>query len=234
MSRKLTRHIKTRHKDVQRVKNALLMKRERRIIEFQKIRREGIRLYNEREASKKHPVFQGERKPRKYKKLTQCSACLAFLSRRFFSLHKKSCRIVNDCLVVPLPVTQGVIPGSRKLSKNFILKVLSTLRNDELGTICRKDEFILYIGSKLFSARSYKTEKMATVLKSVRTEMRTLAHLYRAFVSLEGVTKTYGNIVDMFLRENFDYLCGHNYNKRRQVYEIRSPAKSILYSFEYS
>ena len=207
MSRKLTRHVKTRHKDVQRVKDALVMKKERRIIEFQKIRREGIRLYNEREASKKHPVFQGERKQRKYKKLTQCSACLAFLSRRFFSLHKKSCRIINDCLVIPLPVTQEVIPGSRKLSKDFILKVLSTLRNDELGTICRKDEFILYIGSKLFSARSYKTEKMATVLKSVRTEMRTLAHLYRAFVSLEGVTKTYENIVDMFLRENFDYLC---------------------------
>ena len=204
MSRKLTRHIKTWHKDVQRVKNALLMKRERRIIECQKIRREGIRLYNEREASKKHPVFQGERKQRK---LTQCSACLTFLSRRFFILHKK--RIVNNCLVVPLPVTQGVIPGSRKLSKNFILKVLSTLRNDELGTICRKDEFILYIGSKLFSARSYKTEKMATVLKSVRTEMRTLAHLYRAFVSLEGVTKTYGNIADMFLRENFDYHCDY-------------------------
>ena len=108
------------------------MKKERRIIEFQKIRREGIRLYNEREASKKHPVFQGERKQRKYKKLTQCSACLAFLSRRFFSLHKKSCRIINDCLVIPLPVTQEVIPGSRKLSKDFILKVLSTLRNDEL------------------------------------------------------------------------------------------------------
>ena len=88
MSRKLTRHIKTRHKDVQRVKGALLMKKERRIIEIQKIRREGICLYNEREASKKHPVFQGERKQGKYKKLTQCSACLVFLPRMFFSLYK--------------------------------------------------------------------------------------------------------------------------------------------------
>ena len=58
--------------------------------------------------------------------------------------------------------------------------------------------------SKLFSVRSYKTEKMASVLKSVRTEMRTLAYLYRAFVSLEGVTKTCENIVDMLQRENFD------------------------------
>ena len=32
MSRRLTRHIKTRHKDVQRVKGALLMKKECRII----------------------------------------------------------------------------------------------------------------------------------------------------------------------------------------------------------
>ena len=45
------------------------MKKERRIIEFQKIRREGICLYNEREASKKHPVFQGEQKQRKYRNL---------------------------------------------------------------------------------------------------------------------------------------------------------------------
>ena len=40
MSSKLTRHIKTQHKDVQRVKDALLMKKESTIIEFQKIRRE--------------------------------------------------------------------------------------------------------------------------------------------------------------------------------------------------
>ena len=48
---------------------------------------------------------------------------------------------------------------------------------------------------------------MATVLKSVRTEMRTLAHRSRAFVSLEGVTKIYESIVDMFLKEKFDYFC---------------------------
>ena len=125
-----------------------------------------------------------------------------FYGKHFLAYTKRSCRIINDCFVVPLPVTQEVIPGSRKLSKDFILKVLYTLRNDELGTVCRKDEFILCIGSKLFSARSYKTEKMATVLKSVRTEMRTLAHLYRTFFSLEGVTKTYENIVDMSLRED--------------------------------
>ena len=85
----MTRHIQTRHKDIQRVKDALVMKKERRIIEFQKIRREGMRLYNEKEGSKKHPVSQGERKQGKYKKLTQCSACLAFLWKTFFSLHKK-------------------------------------------------------------------------------------------------------------------------------------------------
>ena len=87
------------------------------------------------------------------------------------------------------------------------MKVLPALRNDELGTICRKDEFITCTDSKLFLARSYKAEKMGTVLNSVHAEMCTIAHLYPAFVLLEGVTKTYENIVDMFLRENFDYLC---------------------------
>ena len=70
MSRKLTRYIQTRHKDAQRVKDALVKKKEHRIMEFQKIRREGVR--NEKEASKKHPVFQGERKQGKYTKLIQC------------------------------------------------------------------------------------------------------------------------------------------------------------------
>ena len=87
------------------------------------------------------------------------------------------------------------------------MKVLPALRNDELGAICRKDEFITCTDSKLFLARSYKAEKMGTVLNSVHAEMCTIAHLYPAFVLLEGVTKTYENIVDMFLRENFDYLC---------------------------
>ena len=102
MSIKLTRHFETGHKDVEVVKDALLIKKEFRIIEFKKIRQEGICLYNERKASQKNPVFQGEWKQRKYKKLTQCSACLAFLSRWFSSLHKKGCRIINDYyLIVP-------------------------------------------------------------------------------------------------------------------------------------
>ena len=159
MSRKLTRHIQTRHKDVQRVKDALVMKKEHRIIEFQKIRGEGICLYNERETSKKHPVFQGERKQRKHKKLTQCSACLAFLLRRFLSLHEKSCRIINDCLVVPLPVTQEVIPGSPKLSKEFILKVLSTLRNDELEPYAEKMSLFFTLVQNYFQRDHTKQKK---------------------------------------------------------------------------
>ena len=68
-------------------------------------------------------------------------------------------------------------------------------------------KIIIVFPNHVFLQTMYKTEKMATVLKSVRTDGHTLAHLYLAFVLLEYVTKTYENIVDMFLRENFDYLC---------------------------
>ena len=139
-------------------------------------------------------MFQNEWKKREYTKPTQCSASLFFLPRWFLSLHKNRYSIINNCLVVFLRVTQLLILVSRKLFKNFILIFVSTLRNHELGNMKNWEElgieFILYIGSKLCSGRSYKTEKMATVLQSVHTEMCSLAVFYDAFVSLEGVTET--------------------------------------------
>ena len=89
MSAKLTRHIQTRLKDVQRVKDALVMKKERRTIEFQKIQREEIRLCNEREASKKHPVFLGEQKQKKYKNLLNAVHVWPFYRKGFLVYIKR-------------------------------------------------------------------------------------------------------------------------------------------------
>ena len=78
-------------------------------------------------------VSEWVEKKRVYKKPTQCSACLFFLPRWFLSLHKNRYSIINNCSVVSLCVTQQLILVSRKLSKNFILIFVSTLRNQELG-----------------------------------------------------------------------------------------------------
>ena len=44
-----------------------------------------------------------------------------------------------------------------KLSEAFVNKILSKLRNDEIGSICRTDENILLIRSKLFILKSTVT-----------------------------------------------------------------------------
>ena len=55
---------------------------------------------------------------------------------------------------------------------------------------------------------AFKKEKIATVYKSVRGSMRTLGSLYSEFFSqwLES-SKTHGNSLDTFMRDNFDQLC---------------------------
>ena len=87
----------------------ILMKKGCRIIKFQMIRRDSIRWCNKKKLWRKFVMFQNKSKQRKYTKLTQCNACLAFLSRRFLSLYKNMCTTINNCSVVFLPVTGQVI-----------------------------------------------------------------------------------------------------------------------------
>ena len=51
-----------------------------------------------------------------------------------------------------------------------------------------------------------KCDKTSEVLKSVKNDMRRLAHLYSIFNSTEGVLTKYNNAMDMFNRVNFEYL----------------------------
>jgi len=176
--------------------------------EFQKIRREGIIKYNEEEAKKDNPCYQGERKRKKHTELVICSNCSAFLSRRFFASHRKRCSKQNDAPAfgVPLYVDQ-VTKKHKRLSQNFIKNVLSKLRNDELGAMVREDDNIVFLGNKFFKLNQHKDEKLPGICRKVRSEMRSLASLYRSFQDIEDAHLTHHNILDMFCRENFDMLC---------------------------
>ena len=65
----------------------------------------------------------------------------------------------------------------------------------------------MYLGHKFYQKLKHKKEKKYSVTKSVRSDMRTLASLYLAFLSYAGITKNHENVLDMFSRENFDSLC---------------------------
>ena len=83
-SSKLTRHIKRCHKYNSRVKEVLKLNKNKRISEFKKMRRKGTVSYNKKEITKEKPCYQGERTRSKYQELERCSACKAFVSKRFF------------------------------------------------------------------------------------------------------------------------------------------------------
>lgn len=195
------------HKRSERVSKAVRLGKSQMRKEFQKIRREGIIEYNREEAKKDNPSYQGERKRSKYTELLACSNCSAFISRRFFANHKKNCSKQNDAPAFGVPLYLDQFTKNKKLSQNFIENVLSKMRNDELGTIVRGDDHIVYLGNKFFKLNEHKGDKLPGVCRKVRSEMRSLASLYSSFKDSESCHQIHHNLLDIFQRENFDVLC---------------------------
>ena len=126
MHTKLSRRIAKCHKDAERIKNALKLNRKLRIAEFRMMKRDGIVAFNKDEATKENSRYQGDRKHRKYFELTRCNYCSAFVSKRFFSTHKKYCIKKMDKPVVSIPMNLNV-PDNIRLSEAFVNKILSNL-----------------------------------------------------------------------------------------------------------
>ena len=92
-------------------------------------------------------------------------------------------------------------------SKASINRILSKFRNDDVGNMSRKDEKILLVGSKLYKKLTFKKEKISTVAKSVRSNMRILGKLHLYFKSIDEAVSLYGNSVDLFLPQIFEVVC---------------------------
>ena len=89
-----------------------------------------------------------------------------------------------------------VIPANINLSKYYVNKKLSTFRTDKTDTLCKKDETLLLIGSKLYQKLHMKKEKASGVYRSIRSDMRILDKIY---LEVEEGENTYGNTIDRFL-----------------------------------
>ena len=122
MCSKLTNHIKNKHKDLRQVKKILGMKRSSRIKEFEKLKRLGIIEFNKREARKEQPDYQGEKKGKVHKDMVLCSNCSSFISRRFFSNHKRRCSLKLDAPSVAIPMFEHSLLEASKFSEDFSKK----------------------------------------------------------------------------------------------------------------
>ena len=226
LQQQLARHYKQKHKNEERVKSVLERPKKEQLIEFTKLKKEGIRNHNIREVSEQVPNFQREHAPKcsdtDESNLKMCGICFGFYETRFISRHKCQENTCKTSLTLPLKLLN--VKSDVAVSLDFRKNILENLRSDSIGLMCREDEIILTVGVRLYDKLKRKADKAVEVRKSVRNDMRRLARLYTAFKQQPNVTCHHNNAMDMFNRVNFDQLRGNQYihHKRYRFCQVRS------------
>ena len=201
---KLTRHIKRVHKKEPRVKEALKMKKKDMLATFISFKREGIYIFNKREAALVKPNYQRERTAVKWNKLLCCGTCKSFVASRGFNRHIKNCQKNHCRKAVSIPISLMEIPKELQFDEDFKLHIISKFRQNEVGKLCQTDSIILQIGSVFYRRIKRKADKAVQVRRTVRIDMRRIAGLYLLFLEENVSEKRYHNLQDMFLRSNFE------------------------------
>jgi len=207
MFARLTRHITKVHKNDERVIKALDLPKHEKNRMFSVFKAEGINQYNEEQIQKDNPIYARERKARVCDKLVKCSHCNRFLSKSFYTRHKRKCTAdTGRCSsVCAIPVEDFKDPPVA-VKESFKADVLSNMRDDEVGLLVKKDPIILMIGSRLFGVVKRRFNKKDEVINKIRTDMRRLGHLYTRFKSMNPTKTSSKDSSDMFLCENFKAL----------------------------
>ena len=203
---KLSRHIKFCHKNEDRVKNAMALKRKDRDKEFAVFKKEAIVKFNREQAVFDKPNYQREKKANVWKNLICCGFCNAFVGSRGFSRHQKNCQKHSSKKVISLPVDLMAVPNNGFISDDFKANILGKFRNNDIGRLVRRDEVILKIGSVFYSKVKRKLDKASQVRRTVRLEMRRLGNLYNLFLKQDGIIQHHKNSLDMFASGNFDFV----------------------------
>lgn len=167
---------------------------------FEKLRKEGIEIFNKKQAALDDPKYMAERQIGKDDTLVQCSKCKGFYKRNLFYRHKELC--IGDDAVVPrkLEISARDVDN---YDKEFHSEILSRFQRDDIGNLCRTDRALFIIGRRLFQVKQKKVDKDMEKRKSVMSDMRLLARVYLAFQHYIPESNTLEN---MYLRENFPSL----------------------------
>lgn len=210
----MARHFEHVHgEDVQIAKILALPKRSRqRREEFENLIRVGDFYYNCNILAIKQGELILVRRPDETKDFTYsdfgpCPHCLGFMSKKYLWHHIKFGCSVRRSKPNNLAMTgKGPMHESSalifqccgfQLSQNFSESVVSNLRSDTIGTICKEDDLILNFGHFLF-------EKHGTSqLELIRQAMRQLAKLKKQLIEVTEINKPLKNFL---LPEHFDNI----------------------------
>jgi len=167
---------------------------------FEGFKKQGILKHNMEEVSKENPLYERERREKKDKNLKMCNNCKAFVSAESVARHSKNCGLpkqFTDMRMLQKP--------SVELSESYKSNILATLRNDEIGILCKTDPAILTYGYWSFTKLS-KNDNIFGSRQTTRKEMRYLGHLYAKFLTHNPKVLSKGNMKDMLNHINFTAL----------------------------
>ena len=194
---KLSRHVRTVHKDLDCVQELNRFSPMKRMAEMAKIRKQGI--FNANVKTIHSGTVMTERKCKtKYCDIRMCMKCKAFLSKKSFNVHKcvkkmkpTAISLMNLCIV--------------KRDDKFCTEIVKKFRNDEIGEICKTDSTILSLGWHHFHAH-HGGPKVIEARKSTMGYMRRLATLYMEFKKCSEKDSLELASSDMFIRNYFEYM----------------------------
>ena len=161
---KLTRHLKTKHKDETEIKRILQLPIKQQTKEFNNLRKEGIYCHNLKMLQSGHSTENLEMERRKRnstkakKKLKMCTLCKAFLDTNYFFEHRKRCTKLHEFR------SSSGMQGHFGLAPDLLEKfdegddkgftdLLNRFNNDRKGIICRQNKMIVRFGSYLYKKK---------------------------------------------------------------------------------
>jgi len=207
---RLTRHLRTVHKDDSNVRGALANSKKEQLAAFKLMKRAGIMKSNLAHIGSQEAVLQRERVTKTGDKRAGvvCTSCNGVFAKRCFYIHKRKCN-VDSCFQakgVPMPVFFS--PDCQPTI--FQTEILSHFRNDECGLLCQTEPTIKLIGCKLYSKINTRKDKKMQVKQTVMTDMRRLAtlfiHFKAAYRRYHSDVNVSCSVLDMFCRKNFSIL----------------------------
>ncbi|XP_057298490.1 uncharacterized protein LOC130629354 isoform X2 [Hydractinia symbiolongicarpus] len=196
----LSRHISTVHKKEDIVKKAMEKPKKERLRMFDSFKKLGIEKFNFAQLNEDNPKFYRERKQSKSESdLVKCSNCKGFYGTRYWIRHVRDC---GNGQSVPIKLSSMKVTEQFTCSDEFRKHIVNKIRDDPVGDLCRSDRVILDYGKHSYDRIKRRHEKQEEVRKSVRSELRRIAHLYMIF-KMQNVKTFFKNSSDMLKRENF-------------------------------
>ena len=211
----LTRHMKAVHKNEEEVKAAMQLPIKDSHQAFNLLKRKGYHNYNlnkmkEDDFDLKELIK--ERQPRKEREEDEmenrviCSTCKGLFVKDHLKSHKNKCIAAEGSTQVPTAISMVTV-RENDYSHEYKEDFLSKFRNDEAGRFCRSDKYIKDFGFHNYRRFASRRDKNPQNRLNTMKHMRMLANLFFFFKDEAAkMNKTVNESLDMFKRENFDYL----------------------------